>query len=67
MTVELFMMNPKGQEINEPMWSQIDNYFKMKLVEEQNHDALSKVDRKSKEFSREFTADEKIKGLINSL
>jgi hypothetical protein len=50
------------------MWSQIDSYYRAKLSDDQEHEAMLKANpAKVKEFSREFNEIERKAGLTNSL
>lgn len=64
---EMFTMNPKTQKQHEALWQQIDEYYKRKLQADLEHETLTKSERKSKEFNREFTAEEKEAGFTSSL
>lgn len=66
MLAELFIRNPKTQDRHEAIWRQVENFYYKQLIDDVSEEMLNKSERKSKEFVREFTADEKARGLNNT-
>lgn len=66
LVTELFTRNPQTQERHAPLWAQIDHYYKQRLLDDVTYEQIYKTERKSKEFVRQLTPEEKAKGLKNT-